>query len=81
MIIQAHSQTPFVRRRLEEGERHDIVHFAAVDPARDVGKSRDVTILLSVAVVLIGMLVAFFAVAGPANVDSADPTSMVAIPF
>jgi hypothetical protein len=59
----------------------DIVHFAAVDPARHVGKSRDVTILLSVAVVLIGMLVAFFAVAGPANVDSADPTSMVAIPF
>jgi hypothetical protein len=75
-----------IRQRLstsgftKEGIVTDIPHLAGFGSANNSEKSSDLTILFSVAAVIVGLLVAL-AIAAPSGVDPSEPTTMVAIPL
>jgi hypothetical protein len=59
----------------------DMPHFAGIRSADNSEKSCDLTILLSVAIVIVGLLAAIFVSAGPVDTDANESTTTMAIPL
>jgi hypothetical protein len=66
---------------MEEGIVMNSPQLISLAAPRDSEKTSRLTVLLSVAVVGLGLITAAFALVAGATVDPDEPTSMVAIPF
>ena len=66
---------------MEEGIVMNSSQLVSAATQRDSEKSSRLTVLLSVAVVGLGLITVAFALVAGTTVDPGEPTSMIAIPF
>jgi hypothetical protein len=83
MIVQAGPRNGrhFAGELMEGGIVINTSQLVNIEAQRDSEKSSRLTMLLSVAVVGLGLITVAFALVAGTTVDPDEPTSMVAIPF